>query len=195
MSEPNSLQSIWKNQSDESFTMSLADIHARAEKFQTRIRLRNWIEYVASASVAAFFLWTAATIPAPAIQAGAIAIALGALYVSWKLHQLARAASNADLDAAQSLTDFHRAELVRQRDALKSVWSWYLAPFMPGMLVFLAGVSFEPSLSAPLAAKAGVFALGVAIVGAVFAAIARINAQAAKRLDKEIAALDTRRAA
>lgn len=173
--------------------MSLAEIHARAARFQWRIRWRNSIEYVAAAAVAAFFAWTAATAPAPLIQAGAVLIVLGALYVCWKLYTLGRAATKAELDQAANLAAFHRAELLRQRAALSTVWRWYLAPFAPGMVVFLAGVAFAPDLNAPFAAKFLVFALGLGIVGAVFTAIAWLNAQAVKRLDTEIAALDRAR--
>ncbi len=190
MSDRDPLQSIWKNQSNEEFSMSLADIHARAEKFQSRVRLRNVIEYVAAAAVVAFFIWTALITPALIMRIGAALIVLGAGYVCWKLHELGRAASKAELDAAQSLTDFHRAELVRQRQALSTVWSWYLAPFIPGMVVFLAGVSFEAPAEAPLAAKLMVFLVGVGFVAAMFWAVAWLNAQAVKKLDREIRALD-----
>lgn len=190
MSDHDPLQSIWKAQSKEEFSMSLADIHARAETFQARVRQRNWIEYVAALFVIGCFLWMVVTIPAPMIKAGALLIALGAVYVCWKLYQLGRAASKAELDAAQSLTDFHRVELVRQRDALRTVWSWYLAPFVPGMLVFLAGVAFEPALEAPLAARLVIFVTGLGFQAAVFGAVAWLNALAVKKLETEIAALD-----
>lgn len=190
MSDRDPLQSIWKNQSNEEFSMSLADIHSRAEKFQSRVRTRNLIEYVAAATVIAFFIWTALITPALIVRIGAALIVLGALYVCWKLHELGRAASKAELDAAQSLTDFHRAELTRQRQALNTVWNWYLAPFIPGMVVFLAGVSFEAPPEAPLAAKLVVFLVGIGFVGALFWAVAWLNAQAVKKLDREIRALD-----
>ena len=190
MSDHDPLQSIWKTQSKEEFTMSLADIHARAETFQTRVRTRNWIEYIAAAFVIGAFAWMAITMPSPIIKAGALLIALGAAYVCWKLYQLGRAASKAEMDAAQSLADFHRAELVRQRDALRTVWRWYLAPFVPGMLVFLGGVAFEPALEAPLAARLVIFVTGLGFQAAVFGAVAWLNAVAVKKLDKEIAALD-----
>lgn len=174
--------------------MSLADIHTRAERFQLRIRTRNWIEYAAAGFVVAFFGWMAATVPEPIVQIGAVLIVLGALYVCWKLHQLGRAASGDEMNAgAQSWAAFHRAELTRQSDALRTVWRWYLAPFVPGMLVFLAGVSFTPANPAPLAARLTVFLVGLALMGAMFAAIAWLNAQAVKRLDAEIAALDQAR--
>lgn len=170
--------------------MSLADIHARADAFQARVRTRNWIEYIAAAFVIGGFLWMAITMPSPIIKAGALLIALGAAYVCWKLYQLGRAASKAEMDAAQSLADFHRAELVRQGDALRTVWRWYLAPFVPGMLVFLAGVSFTEANPAPFPARLAVFLAGAGMMAAVFAVIWWINALAVKKLDAEIAALD-----
>jgi hypothetical protein len=190
MSDHDPLQSIWKNQSQEEFTMSLADIHARADNFQVRVRQRNWIEYAAAVLVIGVFVWMALLIPAPVVKAGALLIALGAAYVCWRLNEVGRAASKAERDAAQNLTAFHRAELVRQRDALKTVWRWYLAPFVPGVLVFLAGVSFAPELEAPLAAKIVTFVTGLAFQAAVFAAVWWLNAMGVKRLEKEIAALD-----
>ena len=190
MSDRDPLQSIWKSQSQEEFKMSLADIHARAETFQSRIRRRNWIEYAAAIFVIGAFVWMALSIPPLVVKIGALMIAFGAAYVCWKLHEVGRTASKAERDAAQSVTAFHRAELVRQRDALKTVWRWYLAPFVPGMLVFLAGVSFAPELEAPLAAKIVTFVTGVAFQAAVFAAVWWLNALGVKKLDAEIAALD-----
>ncbi len=191
MSDRDPLQTIWQSQSHEGFSMSLTDIHARAEHFQARIRTRNWIEYVAGALVVACFAWLALTVPEPIVQTGAVLTACGALYVCWQLHRIGRAATRAEKNAgAQSWATFHRGELSRQRDALRTVWRWYLAPFAPGMLVFLAGVSFTAANPAPLPARLGVFVAGITIMAALFAAIAWLNAQAVKRLDAELAALD-----
>lgn len=171
--------------------MSLADVHLHAQRFQSRIRSRNMMEYGAAAFVIAAFAWMAVTIPEPIVRVGAALIIAGALYVCWKLHELGRAATRGELDAgAQSWAAFHRAELTRQRDALRTVWSWYLAPFVPGMLVFLAGVSFTEANPAPLPARLGVFLAGLGIMAAVYAVIWWLNAIVAKRLDSEIAALD-----
>ena len=171
--------------------MSLADVHLHAQRFQSRIRSRNMIEYGAAAFVVAAFSWMAVTIPEPIVRVGAGLIIAGALYVCWQLHKLGRAASRSELDAgAQSWAAFHRGELVRQRDALRTVWRWYLAPFVPGMLVFLAGVSFTEANPAPFPARLGVFLAGLGIMAAVFAVIWWLNAVVAKRLDAQIAALD-----
>ena len=103
---------------------------------------------------------------------------------------MVRAANADEMNAAESLADFHRKELLRQRAALASVWRWYLLPFVPGMVVFLLGVSLSPDNPAPLSVKLGVLAFAVFIEAAVFGAIWWLNAQAVKALDKEIAALE-----
>jgi len=189
MPDRDPFQSLWANQKQEEFTMSLADIQRRAARLQWRVRLRNWIEYGAAALVIAGFGYIAYLAPVPLVQLGSVLIILGALYVCWKLATLAGAATK---DDAQSWADFHRAELVRQRDALQSVWRWYLGPFVPGALIFLAGVALGLG-DAPLAAKAITFATGAGFMGIVFVAIAQLNAIAAKRISREIDALDTAR--
>ena len=194
MSDHDPLQKLWTQQAQGPFTMSLADVHLHAQKFQSRVRLRNTIEYVAAAFVVVFFAWTALTVPEPIVQAGAGLIMAGALYVCWQLYRLGRSATRGELNAAaESWAAFHRGELARQREALRTVWSWYLAPFVPGMVVFLAGVSFTPDNPAPLAARLIVFLAGAGLMAAVFAVIAWINAQAVKKLDAQIAALDQAR--
>jgi hypothetical protein len=194
MSDHDHLQKLWTQQTQEPFTMSLADVHLHAQRFQSRIRSRNMIEYLTAALVAVFFGWIAATLPFPIVQIGAGLIVLGAFYVCWQLFRLGRAATRHELDAgAQSWAAFHRAELTRQREALRTVWSWYLAPFVPGTLVFLAGVSFSTANPAPFPDRLAVFLAGLAIMAGIFAVIAWLNAQAVHRLDAEIAALDMAR--
>ncbi len=186
---------IWTRQPAEPFTLTLADIHARATRFQSRVRMRNITEYVAAGLVIAMFAWLGWLIPDPVIKTGAGLIVAGALYVCWKLHSLGRAAEVAASDHASSLADFHRAELMRQRAALATVWRWYLAPFLPGMLVFLGAVTLVADTGLPLEARLRTFVFGVGLMAAVFAAIGWLNARSVKALDAEIAEIDRVRTA
>jgi hypothetical protein len=195
MPDPDRLQSLWKTQAEEPFVMSLADLRARAEQLQSRIRLRNFIEYAAGAVVVGAFTWTAVVASGVVAQIGAALVALGAVYVCWRLHVLARAANRAEFAATASCADFHRAELVRQRDALDGVWRWYLGPLVPGLVVFWIGVGFAPSVGLPVAGRIAIAAIGLGIGAAVFLAIGHANAKAAKALQAEIDALDRARQA
>lgn len=191
MSDRDPLQTLWAKQPAEPFTMTLADVHARAARFRSKIRVRNITEYAAAAFVIGVFGWMAVLIPVLMVKAGAALIILGALYVCWQLHALAGAPAKSELDAAASVTDFHSAELQRQRAALAAVWQWYLAPFVPGMLVFVGGVAFAPELEMPLMGRLSLFATTAAPIAGIFAVIAWLNARAVQALDKEIAVLES----
>lgn len=190
MSDRDPLRDLWAGQQTGEFSVPLEEIRRKARGFQKTIRWRNIREYAASVLVIGIFGWMALIIPEPVVKAGCILTVLGALYVCWKLHTMARAANADEMNAAESLADFHRKELLRQRAALASVWRWYLLPFVPGALVFVLGVSLSPDNPAPLMTKLGVLAFAVAIEAAVFVAVWWLNAQAVKALDKEIAALE-----
>ncbi len=187
MSERDDLQSLWTTQKEEPFSMSLSDLRARAQLLQSRVRRRNLIEYAAAALVVVAFGWVAFTASSIVGQAGAALIVIGTLYVCWRLYALARAAEVGGFETAESCADFHRGELVRQRDALRGIWRWYLGPLVPGMVVFWIGVGAAPSGGI---AKA---AIGLGIGAAVFFGIAKANAAAAKALQAEIDALDRAR--
>ena len=187
MSDRDPLQTLWTQQKEEEFTMSLADVQNRASTFQSTIRRRNLIEYLAAALVVGIFAWMVVIIPVPVVQIGAAMIAAGAVYVAYKLHTLAGAGKP---DMAQSVVTFHRAELVRQRDALKSVWRWYLAPFIPGVLVFVGGTQFSSDINMPLVARLLGLGTSLGIFAVIFGGIFWLNQRAAKKLDAEIVQLD-----
>ncbi|MFN7056846.1 hypothetical protein [Hyphomonas sp.] len=193
MTERDPLQELWQefrtNKEEETFKMTTADIRLKAGAFQSKIRTRNRVEYAASALVIGMFAWMAWLVPPVLAKAGAVLVVLGAVYVAWQLHRRAGAAAKAGIDRAASLTAFHRAELVRQREALSTVWRWYLLPFVPGIALFLAGVSFAADNPAPMAVKLVSFGFSAGICAAVFGGVWWLNAKAVKALDAEIEAL------
>lgn len=189
MPDRDPFQALWTQQKKETFTMSLADIRSHSRRLQSRVRTRNFTEYAAAGLVIVLFGWVGFLIPDAVVKTGAFLIALGAVYVALALHRKARA-TNLQPDGGQPLIAFHRAELIRQREALATVPRWYLAPFVPGILIFMGGVSFAPDTGLPLLARLSQFGISLAIVSAVFAGVAWLNVRAVKQLDAEIAALD-----
>ena len=75
MSDRDPLQTLWTQQKEEEFTMSLADVQNRASTFQSTIRRRNLIEYLAAALVVGIFAWMVVIIPVSVVQIGAAMIA------------------------------------------------------------------------------------------------------------------------
>lgn len=163
-----------------------AELAKHARTFQRRIARRNFLEYAAALLVCAGFAHYLWAFPDPLMRAGSLLSILGTLVVVW---QLRRRASSRPLPGAQSALpnrDFHRAELMRQRDALRSVWLWYVAPLVPGMVVFRLGVNANPDPSLPFARgwAADGFIAGVVLV------VILINLYGAHKLQRQIDQLD-----
>src|SRR5690606_36799070 len=104
---------LWQTQETEGQTMTLADIHSKAGRFQRRVRRRNLTEYVASALVVCAFGFQAFTLPSPYERVGSLLVVIGVVYMVWQLRR--RAAAAVVPSEPGSVADFHRRELVRQR--------------------------------------------------------------------------------
>ena len=178
---PDDLQNLWQNQPTEAFHIALAEVHARALKFQRRVRFRNIREYLAAAFVLFFFTWTAATVADPIRRAGAILMVAGVLYVVWHLYRW-----GSSREVTGDCLEFHRRELERQRDLLQNIWRWYLGPMIPGLLVImLAGFHDRGSRTHTW------FVIVYLLLGALlFYGVGRLNQRAARRLQRQIEELD-----
>jgi hypothetical protein len=125
------------------------------------------------------------------IQAGAGLSMLAAVLVAWHIHRIAAARTPPEGGAA--IVDFRRRELTRQRDALRSVGRWYLAPFAPGMALLMAGRWFQAHAAGrSLEADHRIILMASAVVVVVFLAIWALNQFGARRLQREIDALGGR---
>lgn len=163
-----------------------AELAKRARSFQRRIARRNFLEYAAALLVCAGFIFYLWEFPDPLMRAGSLLSILGTLVVVWQLRKRASSRPLPGAGSALPSRDFHRAELVRQRDALRSVWLWYVAPLVPGMLVFRWGVNTNPDPSLP-------FARGWAAdasIAAVILVVILLNLYGARKLQRQIDLLD-----
>jgi hypothetical protein len=184
---------MWQQGSGEPPQFTPEEMHRNMNKFERTIARRNLVEYLAAALVIAIFLYCVWIIPMLLLRIGCCLIIMGTIYVMFQLHRRASAhAAPADM-GLQSCVDFQRAELERQRDALRSVWSWYLLPFVPGMCVFLLGI-FQVAMRITQAAgrpfHTGIAIAAIALVAGcmalVFLAIWWLNQWAANKLQAQI---------
>lgn len=187
--------SVWRNQPRESVEISLEDIRRKAQKFQRRILWRNLREYAAAAIVVASFgyvFWWAS--PAPLIRAGCGLLIVGALLAMYALHRKGSARTVPAEMVFRTCMEFHREELRRQRDLARSVWTWYLLPFLPGLAVFLLGdflwAMQMPNAPAHRGVIATVFALAAVGCALVFAGVAKLNQWGARKIQREMDALE-----
>jgi hypothetical protein len=186
--EDNNMKQVWQNQPTEGVRMSIAEVHAKASTFQRKIRDRNLREYGAAGIVVVFFGFRFFQTPDPFIRAGMALIIAGMCYLTWQLHMRGSSRELPKEAGLSSFIDFQRCQLIRQRDMLTHIWSWYLGPLLPGMIVLLFGVGHAAADRVPHIWLLMAIYLGVIV--AVFGAIAWFNKRAARSLQRQIDELD-----
>lgn len=180
------LKQLWKSQPTEQLTMSAQEIHLLAEKLQRRVRVRNALEYAAGVIVVIGFAGYIERFSGPLIRTGSVLIILATAFVLYQLHRRGASRTPPAKEFGAASLSFYRAELARQRDAVRDAWLWYIAPFAPGVIVFRWGVETELANS-PLFVHG---ALSNGVIAAVFIAIALFNRWSARRLQRRLDKLD-----
>lgn len=181
---PEDLRNVWQNQTVEANQMSLDELRRKAGKFQARIRNRNLREYTASVFVVAafgYYIWCF-----PQLRLGSGLIIAATLYMVYNLHKRGAAKAVPAALGLGTCRDFHRRELELQRDLLRDIWKWYLLPFAPGLLAFVAVPVMH--LSPEKWLRVVPFIL---LCAAFFYAVASLNQRAAAKLQRQIDELDT----
>ncbi len=187
MSE-DSIKRAWQASADAPDAPSLEAVRAGADKFYRRIRLRNTVEYVACAVVIVvatvrFFTWEHIL-----HKAGFAMLVAAAFFVAWQLHRRASAVAP-EMAGTMPIYAFMRGQFVRQRDALKGVFWWYILPLLPGMGLVLVGNGLDPAIEA---AGPPHWVRWLALVGifAVLGGVWGLNQLGARRLQKKIDEID-----
>jgi hypothetical protein len=190
----NDMTNVWKSQPVESVKIPLAEICRKANKFEKRILWRNIREYAAGAIVVASFGYYISVFHSPLTRAGCVLVIAGMLFVAFALHKRGATRTVPTDLAFRTCVEFHRIELRRQRDLLRSVWLWYLLPLVPGLFVFQGGLLMQalrqPNASSRVGAIVTPFAIALVGSAIVFAGIAELNQLAARKLQREIDALE-----
>jgi hypothetical protein len=177
-------QTLWQAQEKEYDPMTLAQIHQTAGTFQAKIRRRNAIEYAASVFVIAAFAPMLLHRGGWMMQAAAALIMAATVIVAWQLH---RRGSAQPIPQGDALIPAYKRELIRQRDALRSVLVWYLGPFIPGLALMTAGRWFQAHAPGrPLAVDHLIIGLCVAIIVLAFGMVWLYHQRNADRLQKRI---------
>ena len=179
-----------RDQTQNLSTPDLSDIKSRASRFQHVTSRRNLYEYIVSAFVFYTFGRTAFNTNNTLLMVASVMCMIAVVFVCFKLYGLANEYARNGLDRADNVLNFHRSMLVQQRDALVSVWRWYLAPFIPGAVLFIFASHFYHGSTAPLSTSILFVFFKYLIVGAVFYGIHWLNTREAKKIDTEIAELD-----
>lgn len=176
------IKTLWRAQPAPAATITLDQIQQQAGKFHRTISRRNRIEEWACFAVMLIFGIYAWLLPGTLMRIGSALVVLGSVVI---LHQLRTRASVGAPPAgslARSHVEYMRAELGRQRDALRSVWLWYVGPTVPGLVVFVWGLADRLGPGLP-------WQIPVMFV-VPFLVVIWMNVAAARALQRRIDALD-----
>lgn len=180
---PKDPRKLWQSQEGENVTISLEKIRLRATRFERRIWWRNFREYVAAAVLIGLSIvglrvlhgWD---------RLPAVLIIAATIYVVVQLHRRGSARSVPADESARSSIQFHRRELERQRDALRTVWRWYLLPLATGPAATFAVAAIKRGVNARL--------IGSIILEAlIFVGVWALNQWAARKLNRKIQELES----
>ncbi len=187
MSDEKSARENWQSSVPEPQPPSMDEVRRASGKFYRKVRRRNAVEYAACVVVVGSFSWSAFTLEHVLQRIGSAMVVVGTLVCAWQLHRRASAV-HPETAGAMPIMEFVRFQLARQRDALASVFWWYLLPFVPGMIAIVAG-------SMLLHAEQGrdTFGrdlIGIGVIVALFVGVWLLNQWAARKLQRNIDDID-----
>jgi hypothetical protein len=162
----------------------MEEIIQRAAKFRRKMRLTNAGEYIASVFVIGFFIDVAVrSSHLPVVgRVGAALIACGAVFVMTYL----ALRSSPEIPRGASTLVCYRAELERRRNLLATVPRWYVAPFWPGVLLFMLGIALH-TWDKPGSVAVSILVFTVVVL--VNVSVVWLNKRGAAKLTKELADL------
>jgi hypothetical protein len=178
-------QQIWQSQPVDGMEMSVEAIRLRAGKFERKISRRNLRESIAALIVIAFFSYNCIASDNILFRITWGLFIAGTIWVMMVLQLKGRPKTLPVMLGSSSSLEFFRSELERQRDLIKNVWQWYLAPMVPGYVALNLAWAFGLPHHIGWIKMA---ALDVFFV-AVFVGVWRLNQYGARCLQRSIDSL------
>jgi hypothetical protein len=191
MPHDDEIRALWKEAPSPSIRPSVAAFRRKQRWLTLRVRVRNALEYGAALLVIAGCVAGIADAPTGGVKLACLVMIAAAVVVVKKLHRDGSPLPAPPADATSEATiAHHRASLVRQRDLLREVPRWYLAPLGGAILFFYVVVSIEAAQTAPLLTILQHLWKPLAGTAALYLMIAHANRVAARRLDDQVRTLD-----
>lgn len=189
MSAPDPVKEAWQASVTEPSLPPIETIRDGADLFYRKVRRRNRIELAACVVVVLCFTFYVFWLPLLTARIGAALVVAGTLFAGWQLHRRAPAVAPPEEAGASSILIHTRAQLVRQRDALSSIFSWYMLPLLPGLLVMIFAPLIEGRPSMPGQDPRGAW-VAFAVSAFTFGLIWWLNRVGARKLQKAIDDID-----
>lgn len=180
----------WQSTIEVAGAPSLEDVRAGADKFYHFVKRRNFIEYAACALACVVFGAYVFWLPHLLQKVGSALVVVATIYAARQLHRRASAVAP-ETAGTMPILVFARAQLARHRDALRSIFWWYLLPFVPGLALIVLGSASAHAGETMKVATPGLAPLAVmTLAGAVFASVWWLNQRIANKLQRYIDEID-----
>ena len=147
MTPEETIRESWQREGSAAPLPSIAELRDRADAFRRKIKRRNLIEYIAGGLSMIVFAFVAVVVPAPGMRIALMALMIGLIIVMWQLHKRTAPLTPPEHGGQYSVLEYQSRELTRQRDALNTVFLWYLLPIIPGMVLFYSLPLFDPDFA------------------------------------------------
>lgn len=166
------IRTLWQQTSAPPLSPPLDSLRADADRLHTTIRARNRRETVAGIALLLYFAASSFLPAPPLLRASHILSAAGVAFVLGYIRR--HAGPRPPSSTPEACLSHYRKELEHQRDLLRRVWLWYLAPLAPGGILFA------------IATADVVWALIFALL---FVGVGTLNQYGARSLQRELDAL------
>lgn len=177
------LKSLWKSQPLDVESVSLETIRGIAANFHATIERRNRQEEIAAYLVMLIFGVLAWIQESATMRTGCLLMIPGTLVILYQLRKRASIGALPTQDVASTYVAFLRAELVRQRDALRAIWLWYIAPAVPGLTVGIWGMAEKDPSGFPWLPMVAMFVVP-------FGVVLWMNLKVARKMQHKIDEID-----
>jgi hypothetical protein len=177
------LKALWKSQPLDAETVSLDAIRGAAKGFNSVILRRNRQEEFAGYLTMLIFGVFAWVLKITTMRAGCVLIILGTLVMLYQLRKRAAIGTLPNRELASTYVDYFRAELVRQRDALRAIWLWGIVPVVPGLALLVWGMAENDPSGFPWVPMLALFLVP-------FGVVVWMNLNVARKLQQKIDEID-----
>jgi hypothetical protein len=185
------LRALWQASPGVDPGVSVERLKKKEASLARRVKVRNAAEYAAGAIVIVAAARAIPGAPTLGMRLGFLVMIVAAVFVTWKLRRDGSPPPAPPPDATLAETiAHHRASLVRQRDLLRGVPRWYLAPLGAAILFFYGAVTLSVAHDLEPLVLARRLATPLGLTAAFFVFVGWLNRRAARKLQDRIDALD-----
>jgi len=143
------IKSLWRHQPEPEQVVTLEQIRQQAEALHRRHIRENWYGQLSCSAVMLVFGVFTFLPSRDMMRLGAALVVLGSAVILYRLRRRASIGTPPEDAIAGPYLEYMKAELSRQRDALRAVLLWYVAPVTPGLVLLVRGMANDSGLAFP----------------------------------------------